>query len=447
MKKSFRVVCITVVVGCLFCFSLPVFAKAADDGSWLGVAGTSVDNNKFTRDDLIKKINSISDLLNGENSKDKDTLMALLADNEKTVFQNLIYMNDAVEWQSLKTAFRNIFSLEVDDLAKGWVIRDFWNNGNKVFLTASYDISDFLGSSGNPVKEGVHQYSVGCWAFEGKGENLLFKRSMTIPALGEDDLKAALNEAKQGCASFLPIVRAMDGLKMNRVALSYATQRPFKLFLNGYLVSWSEGGEVYDNSIGINVPIVDGRNNLVIRLGKLNNRVVSVLKKGVNMMSMFGDKKDVVFNLKISLVGDNKTLIELRNQKSDQNVNVGFSFNFNSRNLTKSLSQAHNTQRKNDVKKLLDAVSEHLIDSHGLLPSSVGTNAVLVGSGSGKADLCSLLVPIYLLAMPFDPTATGAHYTSCSDYETGYTISRISSGSITVSAPNAESGEVISATR
>lgn len=116
-------------------------------------------------------------------------------------------------------------------------------------------------------------------------------------------------------------------------------------------------------------------------------------------------------------------------------------------NPARQIAQANNTQRKTDVKTLLDAVHEYGIDNRGALPSSIGTQATPVGNASGEVDLCSLLVPTYVAAMPFDPTATGSHYTSCTDYETGYTIFRTSSGRITVAAPGAEASEIITVTR
>ena len=68
--------------------------------------------------------------------------------------------------------------------------------------------------------------------------------------------------------------------------------------------------------------------------------------------------------------------------------------------------------------------------------------------GVGNYDIAPCLVPTYLLALPFDPATSGAHYVSNSDYDTGYFIVQNSStGQITLSAPAAELKKTISVTR
>ncbi len=116
-------------------------------------------------------------------------------------------------------------------------------------------------------------------------------------------------------------------------------------------------------------------------------------------------------------------------------------------NPARQISQANNTQRNADVKTVLDAVHEYAIDNRGALPTAITTTATVVGSGTGQIDICSDVVPTYVAEMPFDPTATGAAYTSCSSYNTGYTIVKDANGRITVAAPTAELSETISVTR
>lgn len=116
-------------------------------------------------------------------------------------------------------------------------------------------------------------------------------------------------------------------------------------------------------------------------------------------------------------------------------------------NPARQIAQANNTQRSSDVKSVLDAVYEYAIDNRGTIPAAItGTATVMGDDATTQIDLCALLVPVYITEMPFDPTATGAHYTSCTDYDTGYQIS-VATGRVTVSAPGAELSVVISITK
>lgn len=117
------------------------------------------------------------------------------------------------------------------------------------------------------------------------------------------------------------------------------------------------------------------------------------------------------------------------------------------------IQETNNSQRSLDIKVLLDAIIMYSIDNRGALPSGIPStesdqSAGIIGHdvGNGQIDLCDVLVSTYLAAMPFDPTADGAHYTDCSDYNTGYTV--ISTDNrVTIAAPSADSGEIISVTR
>lgn len=116
-------------------------------------------------------------------------------------------------------------------------------------------------------------------------------------------------------------------------------------------------------------------------------------------------------------------------------------------NPARQISQTNNTQRSSDVKAVLDAVHEYAVSNRGALPTGITATPTIVGSGAAQINICSALVPTYVAEMPFDPTATGAHYTSCADYNTGYNISSDTAGRVTVGAPTAELSEVISVTR
>ncbi|MFA6992281.1 MAG: hypothetical protein WC269_03305 [Candidatus Gracilibacteria bacterium] len=96
---------------------------------------------------------------------------------------------------------------------------------------------------------------------------------------------------------------------------------------------------------------------------------------------------------------------------------------------------------------MLDAVHQYAVDNRGTLPTGITATPTVVGSGTGQIDICSLLVPTYLAEMPFDPTATGAAYTDCTTYNTGYQVSTDTNSRVTVTAPSAELSETISITR
>jgi type IV pilus assembly protein PilA len=114
-------------------------------------------------------------------------------------------------------------------------------------------------------------------------------------------------------------------------------------------------------------------------------------------------------------------------------------------NPGRQIAQANNAQRSSDVKALLDAVHQYSIEQRGVLPAVITAAALPVADGVANADLCSLLVPTYLSAMPVDPTVADAHYTDCTDYDTGYAV--LATGTnVTVSAPGAELEETIAVT-
>ncbi|MFA6024590.1 MAG: type II secretion system protein [Candidatus Gracilibacteria bacterium] len=116
-------------------------------------------------------------------------------------------------------------------------------------------------------------------------------------------------------------------------------------------------------------------------------------------------------------------------------------------NPGRQISQANNSQRSSDVLAILDAVHQYGIENRGTLPAAITATATVVGSGATEIDICTDLVPTYLTAIPFDPSTTGAGYTDCTTYSSGYTIAVDADGRVTVAAPDAELAETISVTR
>jgi prepilin-type N-terminal cleavage/methylation domain-containing protein len=115
-------------------------------------------------------------------------------------------------------------------------------------------------------------------------------------------------------------------------------------------------------------------------------------------------------------------------------------------NPTKQLGDARNATREENVTTILDAVYQYEIDNNGNLPSSITstpTDICATGATSctGLVDLSVLTTNgKYLTAIPEDPQAGTAT-------DTHYQISDNSNGRITVSAPDAEQGAVITVTR
>jgi len=122
-------------------------------------------------------------------------------------------------------------------------------------------------------------------------------------------------------------------------------------------------------------------------------------------------------------------------------------------NPARQFQRARDSQRWSDVNAILNSVHQRMVDNKGsfaegttcdALPSSASAITSVVAEGN--VDLCDCLVPLYIAAMPYDPNTSGASYTDCDNYTSGYTIIQNASGRITVSASNAEL-DTISVTR
>ncbi len=122
-------------------------------------------------------------------------------------------------------------------------------------------------------------------------------------------------------------------------------------------------------------------------------------------------------------------------------------------NPARQFAQARNTQRWSNVNTILNAVGQRMADNRGIFETGCAAGAIPTSTkkmavGTGNYDIAPCLVPTYISTMPFDPSASGAHYTSNTDYDTGYNIVRdATTGRITISAPAAELGETISVSR
>lgn len=138
-------------------------------------------------------------------------------------------------------------------------------------------------------------------------------------------------------------------------------------------------------------------------------------------------------------------------------------------NPARQFAQSNNTRRRSDINAMLNAIHQYSVDHKGNISalsipiddgdSGNGSEAQVIGSdvAGGQIDLCSVLVPTYISALPVDPQdgsssdGAGAAVSDCTQaYTTAYTVvqSNIATNiRITVSAPGAELGELISVTR
>jgi len=117
-------------------------------------------------------------------------------------------------------------------------------------------------------------------------------------------------------------------------------------------------------------------------------------------------------------------------------------------NPANQFAKANNTKRRSDVNAILNAVNQYMADNKGVLPTGITTTARTIADTG--ADLCTVLVPKYIAALPVDPqTNNGLEISNCAAaYVTNYEIIQSTADSrITVSAPGAELAETIAVTR
>ncbi|MEO5627325.1 MAG: type II secretion system protein [Candidatus Saccharimonadales bacterium] len=115
-------------------------------------------------------------------------------------------------------------------------------------------------------------------------------------------------------------------------------------------------------------------------------------------------------------------------------------------NPNKQLGDTRNSQRQADVNTILNATYQFTIDNQGVLPGGISDTPTAVCSTD--ASDCTGLVDLtvltfegkYVVAMPKDPKYGNGTTTD-------YLISKDSNNRVTVSAPGAEQGKTISATR
>ena len=111
-------------------------------------------------------------------------------------------------------------------------------------------------------------------------------------------------------------------------------------------------------------------------------------------------------------------------------------------------ARANNTERMSDIHGIWNATNQYIAENNGDIPEAITTSEQEISKT--QADLCSVLVPEYMAALPADPKVNnGNAIIDCnSSYSTGYTIFKdASTNKITVKALHSEMNEKIEITR
>lgn len=116
-------------------------------------------------------------------------------------------------------------------------------------------------------------------------------------------------------------------------------------------------------------------------------------------------------------------------------------------NPDRQFKQSRDSQRRNDVLAILNAVQQNMADNKGTFTGPAIPSSPTIIEKSGGIDLCTAVVTTYISALPADPNISTSSVTDCTiAYNTGYSISKDSAGRITVSA-TPEVASSISVTR
>jgi type IV pilus assembly protein PilA len=124
-------------------------------------------------------------------------------------------------------------------------------------------------------------------------------------------------------------------------------------------------------------------------------------------------------------------------------------------NPSRQFKLARDTERTSHVNTILNAIGQNITEHKGVFSCS-GTPRPLPNvptvikssdeNHTGSGDIAYCLVPEYVSTVPFDPSRTGAHFASLTDYDTQYEIFVDSNGRVTASSTG-EMTPTISVTR
>jgi type IV pilus assembly protein PilA len=108
-------------------------------------------------------------------------------------------------------------------------------------------------------------------------------------------------------------------------------------------------------------------------------------------------------------------------------------------NPARQFKLARDSQRVSNVNAILNSIGQNISEHKGLFTCGSSTTAIPtiptdVKSTAGGFDMAACVVPAYISSLPFDPSASGAFYTSTSSYDTQYVVYQDSSGHVTASS-------------
>ena len=123
-------------------------------------------------------------------------------------------------------------------------------------------------------------------------------------------------------------------------------------------------------------------------------------------------------------------------------------------NPSRQFKLARDSQRTSNVNALLNAVHQNMAEHRGTFTCGtavrdIPTVPTIVKSSlipNDPGDIAACIIPDYLSSLPADPSIVGAHYTSVTDYDTGYELFRDANGRLTASSTG-ELTPTISVTR
>jgi prepilin-type N-terminal cleavage/methylation domain-containing protein len=110
-------------------------------------------------------------------------------------------------------------------------------------------------------------------------------------------------------------------------------------------------------------------------------------------------------------------------------------------NPARQFQNARDTQRRADLYGLTNALYQYAIEHNGCMPTVITNTSTHIGTNPGLINLATLLTPIYVAAIPRDPS-------NGTDADTNYSIFRDTNGRIVASASSElNPGTSISVTR